>query len=911
MYRSGQRVVTQAIQKYLGSSYDVVKKVYDNLTLLLGLQNLADNADKVVDVADNLEDVTSVADNLTDVSAVADNIVVVTEVNAKVDDFNTKYLGSYASAPTVDGNGDPLVEGATYWDTTLNAMFVYTGSQWVKPTGTGIVDVDTFTGDGSTASFPLDVSPASKTNTSVFIDGVYQEKDTYSVSTNLITFNTAPNGEASIEVIVNEITNFITGTQTETHTLTSGQTVVSLTNSPAFASFHIQGEDVDSQRLDLGTDYTLDLLTNTITLTNSYPENTVLKMLYGYDDDISVELAPLNQAILGHVNDTENAHPASSIDLESGDTVQEYVNKKADIEALAGRAVFATIADAIAGDSLDGVISVSTLAYMAAQYEAGNKIPISTVVHNTTSNAGGWNKEGFVVTKVYADTNSIDYATGGSDYGYAYEMTNGSYVVVLEAASTVNPYMFGAMGDYDPVSKTGTVDKGACVSMLSYTVENIDLLGGHYLLNDTPVSADTIHFDIQNKDRISIYGYGTFYSDTDTNTTALNTVFKFTDCNNVDVAAWAVGNTVDTTNSRGLKLYHIHNQTKNTSDYTLKGGGQNLLHMLVSSTSDASAYRCRDINVDLNGDTIYYGVNLINNGDILRGKVVTNAAIRSYFVYGVHDHIIDVHSSNHVKFTDILIKSYEIHTTNIKVKYTLRNSASADAVCTVEHQSNTQDKIIKNIEFDVDIMEHDSTYQFTISQFNAAGSLIPTTSSIITNIRYKGVIQGRSLNSQNFNITTTPNSPSILIVEPSLNTIFENTKGFTVLLGTKLIRSKSGDLNGVFGIPVGFYKGRGWGGTLKVFAMENSATLTEKTTSRIYNLLGATVNPEPALIVASEVVSNVTSPTPLSMTMNLDTTSNSEGLPQVGVVISGHTGSGQMYLELDMVGSPIVLDVWG
>lgn len=321
MYRSGQRVVTQAIQKYLGSSYDVVKTVYDNLTLLLGLQNLADNTDKVVDVADNLDDVTSVADNLTDVSAVADNIVAITEVNDKVDDFNTKYLGSYASAPTVDGNGDPLVEGATYWNTTLNAMFVYTESQWVKPTGTGIVDVDTFTGDGSTASFPLDVSPASKTNTSVFIDGVYQEKDTYSVSTNLITFNTAPNDEASIEVIVNEITNFITGTQTETHTLTSGQTVVNLTNSPAFASFHIQGEDVDSQRLDLGTDYTLDLLTNTITLTNSYPENTVLKMLYGYDDDISVELAPLNQAILDHVNATENAHPASAIALAIKDVI--------------------------------------------------------------------------------------------------------------------------------------------------------------------------------------------------------------------------------------------------------------------------------------------------------------------------------------------------------------------------------------------------------------------------------------------------------------------------------------------------------------------------------------------------------------------------------------------------------------
>jgi hypothetical protein len=42
-----------------------------------------------------------------------------------VDTFDDKYLGSKATAPTVDNDGDPLTDGALYFLTTTNIMYVY------------------------------------------------------------------------------------------------------------------------------------------------------------------------------------------------------------------------------------------------------------------------------------------------------------------------------------------------------------------------------------------------------------------------------------------------------------------------------------------------------------------------------------------------------------------------------------------------------------------------------------------------------------------------------------------------------------------------------------------------------------------------------------------------------------------
>ena len=42
-----------------------------------------------------------------------------------LDSFDDRYLGSKSSAPSVDNDGNTLLDGALYWDTTLNSLRVY------------------------------------------------------------------------------------------------------------------------------------------------------------------------------------------------------------------------------------------------------------------------------------------------------------------------------------------------------------------------------------------------------------------------------------------------------------------------------------------------------------------------------------------------------------------------------------------------------------------------------------------------------------------------------------------------------------------------------------------------------------------------------------------------------------------
>ena len=60
---------------------------------------------------------------------------------------------------------------------------------------------DSFTGDGSTTAFTLSVAANSKNNTQVHVDGVYQNKATYSLSSATLTFSEAPPLNSSIEVV--------------------------------------------------------------------------------------------------------------------------------------------------------------------------------------------------------------------------------------------------------------------------------------------------------------------------------------------------------------------------------------------------------------------------------------------------------------------------------------------------------------------------------------------------------------------------------------------------------------------------------------------------------------------------------------------------------------------------------------
>jgi hypothetical protein len=60
-----------------------------------------------------------------------------------------------------------------------------------------------FTGNGIQTVFTLPLSPLSENSTQIYINGVYQNKDTYSVTAAVITFSEAPPVTSKIEVMYN------------------------------------------------------------------------------------------------------------------------------------------------------------------------------------------------------------------------------------------------------------------------------------------------------------------------------------------------------------------------------------------------------------------------------------------------------------------------------------------------------------------------------------------------------------------------------------------------------------------------------------------------------------------------------------------------------------------------------------
>jgi hypothetical protein len=67
--------------------------------------------------------------------------------------------------------------------------------------GSTVIYQDNFTGDNLTTTFTLANSVNDEVLTQIYIDGVYQNKDTYTVVSDVITFSQAPFSGADIEVI--------------------------------------------------------------------------------------------------------------------------------------------------------------------------------------------------------------------------------------------------------------------------------------------------------------------------------------------------------------------------------------------------------------------------------------------------------------------------------------------------------------------------------------------------------------------------------------------------------------------------------------------------------------------------------------------------------------------------------------
>jgi hypothetical protein len=84
-----------------------------------------------------------------------------TAAAASYDSFDDRYLGAKSSAPSVDNDGNALLTGAIYWNTTGNQLYVWTGSAW---------DAAAFTTSGG-------VAKTSDTGSAVIPSGTDAQRD--------------------------------------------------------------------------------------------------------------------------------------------------------------------------------------------------------------------------------------------------------------------------------------------------------------------------------------------------------------------------------------------------------------------------------------------------------------------------------------------------------------------------------------------------------------------------------------------------------------------------------------------------------------------------------------------------------------------------------------------------------------
>ena len=197
--------------------YDNTAGVFDNATITAGSGISVTNGDGAITIAN-----TAAGDNAFGTIAVSGQTNVVAD---SVNDTLTLAAGTGIAITTTPGTdtvtitnnatganafGNIAVSGQTTVaaDSTNDTLTLAAGSNVTLTTdassdtvtiaasaGANTIDVNEYTGNGSTAAYTLNTSASSENELLVYMDGVYQHHNTYSVSGTTLTFDTnVPNG---------------------------------------------------------------------------------------------------------------------------------------------------------------------------------------------------------------------------------------------------------------------------------------------------------------------------------------------------------------------------------------------------------------------------------------------------------------------------------------------------------------------------------------------------------------------------------------------------------------------------------------------------------------------------------------------------------------------------------------------
>ena len=238
-------------------------------TDIANVNTVAGSQTNVNSVAGSISNVNTVAGSIANVNTVAGIASDVTTAATNVVDFNNRYLGPQATAPTVDPNGSALDEGDLYFDTVSQTMKVYTTSGWAAAgssvNGTAnryAFTVGTASGSytGSTTVFPADYDAGF---IDIYLNGVKLSSTDFTATngTSVTLADAAASGDL-LEIIAygtftlaNFALNTLTDVQTSGYTPKEGQIISYNSTTSKYEPMDYIKRDLPTIRPTLNLDF--------------------------------------------------------------------------------------------------------------------------------------------------------------------------------------------------------------------------------------------------------------------------------------------------------------------------------------------------------------------------------------------------------------------------------------------------------------------------------------------------------------------------------------------------------------------------------------------------------------------------------------------------------------------------------